>query len=295
MKKIFGISLGALFAAVPMMAGAANIDLSANGHGNIEAGDQNKAVSVSYVKGAYNELGTAINTKQDQLKNGETNISSAVSSEVRATESADNATLVTELAVRNAIVSAITSAGDAATTKINALDSTVTQAAASDTLAVTITEEDGKLTSVSATIASGTVTKDALSEAVQSSLNKADAAATATALAAETTARETADSALGGRIDALESAGYITKDVNDLTNYTTTTDLQSAYATKTGVEKTINNVSYTANLNNTAVTGSVTAMSEWGSSATSAIAMTGSVTNSAVTVTRSGNASYTAQ
>lgn len=295
MKKIFGISLGALFAAVPMMAGAANIDLSANGHGNIEAGDQNKAVSVSYVKGAYNELGTAINTKQDQLKNGETNISSAVSSEVRATESADNATLVTELAVRNAIVSAITSAGDAATTKINALDSTVTQAAASDTLAVTITEEDGKLTSVSATIASGTVTKDALSEAVQSSLNKADAAATATALAAETTARETADSALGGRIDALESAGYITKDVNDLTNYTTTTDLQSAYATKTGVEKTINNVSYTANLNNTAVTGSVTVLSEWGSSATSAVTMTGSVTNSAVTVTRSGNASYTAQ
>lgn len=294
MKKIFGISLGALFAAVPMMAGAANIDLSANGHGNIEAGDQNKAVSVSYVKGAYNELGTAINTKQDQLKNGETNISSAVSSAVRET-GADNATLVTELAVRNAIVSAITDAGDAATTKINALDSTVTQAAANDTLAVTITEEDGKLTSVSATIASGTVTKDALSEAVQSSLNKADAAATATALAAETTARETADSAMDARVDALESAGYITKDVNDLTNYTTTTDLQSAYATKTGVEATINNVSYTANLNNTAVTGSVTAMSEWGSSATSAITMTGSVTNSAVTVTRSGNASYTAQ
>lgn len=249
MKKIFGISLGALFAAVPMMAGAANIDLTANGHGNIEAGDQNKAVSVSYVKGAYNELGAAINTKQDQLKNGETNISSAVSSAVR-TEGADNSTLVTELAVRNAIVSAISSANNAATS------------------------------------------------AATSALNSAKSYADSVASAAETAAKSYADgldSAMDARVDALESAGYITKDVNDLTNYTTTTDLQSAYATKTGVEKTINNVSYTANLDNTAVSGTVTAMSEWGSSATSAITMSGSVTNSAVTVTRSAAASYIAQ
>ena len=175
MKKIFGISFGALFAALPMMAGAANIDLTTNGHGNIEAGDQNKAVSVSYVKGAYNELGAAINTKQDQLKNGETNIDSAVSSAVRET-GADNATLVTEKAVRDAIVSAI----------------------------------------------------------------------------------------------------------NSVTN-----DLQSGYATQSGVANTINNVTYTASLDNTAVTGTVTAMSEWGSSATSSVTMSGSVTNSAVTVSAS--------
>jgi hypothetical protein len=175
MKKILGISLCAFFSALPIMAGAANIDV-VNGHGKIVDGDANKAVSVSYVKGAYNELGAVINKKQDQLKNGETDISSAVSSAVRDENGADNATLVTEKAVRDAIVSAI-----------------------------------------------GSVTND----------------------------------------------------------------LQSGYATQSGVANTINNVTYTASLDNTAVTGTVTAMSEWGSSATSSVTMSGSVTNSAVTVSAS--------
>lgn len=47
-----------------------------------------------------------------------------------------------------------------------------------------------------------------------------------------------ADSALlGGRLDAIENAGYITKDVNNLTYYTTTTDLQNTYATKMKVKQ----------------------------------------------------------
>ena len=51
-------------------------------------------------------------------------------------------------------------------------------------------------------------------------------------------AKEQADSALlGGRLDAIENAGYITRDVDDLTNYTTTAELQNIYATKAKVKQ----------------------------------------------------------
>ena len=51
-------------------------------------------------------------------------------------------------------------------------------------------------------------------------------------------AKEQTDSALlGGRLDAIENAGYITKDVDDLTHYTTTAELQNTYATKAKVKQ----------------------------------------------------------
>ncbi len=104
MKKIFGISLVALFAAVPMMAGAA--DLTPNTPADTDA---QKVAAVSYVKGAYNAVASAVNTKQDQLKVGDADIDTAVvaSSAISSTAAAANdGKLVTEKAVLTAIEAA---------------------------------------------------------------------------------------------------------------------------------------------------------------------------------------------
>ena len=76
MKKIYGISLVALFAAVPLMAHATDVTPISN--------VQNVAdiVSTSYVKGAYNDLAGYINTKADKT---------ALESEVQTRDDADKA------------------------------------------------------------------------------------------------------------------------------------------------------------------------------------------------------------
>ena len=56
-------------------------------------------------------------------------------------------------------------------------------------------------------------------------------------------AKEKADSTtLGHRLDAIENAGYITKDVDYLTYYTTTTILENTYATKAEVTTNVDSV-----------------------------------------------------
>ena len=61
MKKIFGISLVAVFAAMPMMAHATDVP-------NVPMATTGDALTTqSYVKGAYNALAGYINTKQDKI------------------------------------------------------------------------------------------------------------------------------------------------------------------------------------------------------------------------------------
>jgi len=87
---------------------------------------------------------------------------------------------------------------------------------------------------------------------------KADSLALSTLIDANTgkintlAAKEKADSlALGQRIDAIQNAGYITKDVDDLTYYTTTTVLENTYATKEALELLSSQVNtMLSNLNN---------------------------------------------
>ena len=74
---------------------------------------------------------------------------------------------------------------------------------------------------------------------------KADASSTSSAistletnLSSEASTRSSADTALGNRITTLENAGYITKAVNDLTNYYT----KSNTYTKTEVNNLIGNL-----------------------------------------------------
>lgn len=301
MKKILGISLVALFAAVPMMAGAADMTKVGTAEG-----DAGKVATVSYVKGAYDAVADVVNTKQDQLKVGNTEVSASVSSAVRTT-GADDATLVTEKAVRDAITSAVSDAGSNATTAIAALDSTVSQTAGDDGLAISIVEEDGKLKSVTASIASGTYDASGAAATAESNAKSYADTKKTEAISAAATAMNSAlenystttqmNSAISSAITDLNLAGsYDVKGaaasaLADAKDYADGLDsamdarvdvleaansaLAGTYATKTGVENAIEKASYTAALSNTAVTGTVNAMAVWGSDSTTTVAMTG--------------------
>lgn len=95
MKKLLGISLLAVFAVAPMIARAADATLFLE-----PITVTSDVATTSYVKGAYNELGTVINTKQNQLQNtSELSISDTVLTSVRGVENASDTNLVTEKAV----------------------------------------------------------------------------------------------------------------------------------------------------------------------------------------------------
>ena len=135
------------------------------------------------------------------------------------------------------------------------LDATQSQTAGADGLALSITEVDGKVTAISGSIAANTYDAyGAAGNAETAAKNYADSLNTAMntrVTAAEssiTTLEGDADTAgsvayqiadaisdvnssateLAGRVKTLEDAGYITKDVADLTNYTTTDDMNTA-------------------------------------------------------------------
>ena len=208
MKKILGISLVALFAAVPMMAGAADLTEKTP-----SATDAQKVAAVSYVKGAYNAVASAVNTKQDQLKVGDADVSSAVSSEVRVDGQADNATLVTEKAVRDAIKAADTTAAAA----ISGLDDRLD--AAEDSIDILTSEDSATEGSVAHAEASAAAAAAAASAAQQS----ADSALASFANYTTTTAMNTA---LNSKIDktAIDTA---------LDGDSTDTDVASARAAHT--------------------------------------------------------------
>jgi len=306
MKKILKVSLGALFAALPMMAGASNMaDAPTVADGN------KKVATVSYVIGAYDATKTAVNSKQDQLKNATgSNISSTVSSAIRAAtgeNAADNETLVTELAVRTAVDSALASANNA----ISNLNSEVSQVEGTDAPAITITEQAGKLTSVTASIGAGTISSAALatSAVITDKINakavttaKIDDKAVTSAQIADNTITagqiatsaveadeiatsavinsKIADSAVTfGKIDSTAVASTISSTVAGASDSKLATEkaiasaiaginstLTDDFATKTGVQNLIKHADY--NLTNSAVTGHIIAMSDWGDSAT---------------------------
>jgi len=292
MKKILGISLVALFAAVPMMAGAADMTKVGTAEG-----DAGKVATVSYVKGAYDAVADVVNTKQDQLKVGNTEVSASVSSAVRTT-GADDATLVTEKAVRDAI----TAADSALTESVTALGSRVTTAEGKITTLTGSSATEGSVAHAEASAATAKSAADNAAAAASAAQQSANSALQSFANYSTTTQMNTAISSaitdlnLAGTYDAKGAAANALADAKEyadsaLEDYTKTTALESAYATKTGVENAIEKASYTAALSNTAVTGTVNAMAVWGSDTTTTVAMTGSVTSGAVAV--SADANYT--
>lgn len=111
MKKL-GVSLVAILVGLPMMAQAA-----VQSPADVTVDTTKHVAATSFVQGAYNALAgvardhatqidantTAIAGKQAQLTNGTNNVGATVGTSVRATGTADDITLVTEKAVRDAI------------------------------------------------------------------------------------------------------------------------------------------------------------------------------------------------
>ncbi len=67
MKKLLNISVIAALAISPLVANAADLTQAQMDKADIVTADANRMATTGYVKGAYTELGTAINTKQDKL------------------------------------------------------------------------------------------------------------------------------------------------------------------------------------------------------------------------------------
>lgn len=119
MKKL-GISLVAVLVGLPVAARADITPITLLGNPAGTVASNTNVATTSYVKGAYNDLAGHINTnvaainanttaiagKQAQLTNGTANVSATVATSVRAAGTADDATLVTEKAVRDAIANA---------------------------------------------------------------------------------------------------------------------------------------------------------------------------------------------
>ena len=271
MKKLLGISLIAVLAVSPMMAKAVDATATEPTAANPVA-DTNVAA-----KGPQYAL-------QPEVAADSTSLATA-----KYVKGAYNAAIKAVNKVAADATSGITSA-------INNLDSTVSQTAGADGLALTVVEENGKITSVTGSIAANTydaygAADDALTSAnaytdgkitalssVYDAKGAADTALTSakaytdeeatrakaaeaalnTAIGSETTRATAAESALDTRINALETAN-------------------STFATKTQVTANIN--AATASASNVSldvagsVTGNVPAMLEWGDTSASSIAL----------------------
>ena len=73
MKKLIGVSLIAMLAVGPLAANARDLTSDELAHATIVASDATNVATTGYVKGAYTELGTVINTKQDKLSETQLN------------------------------------------------------------------------------------------------------------------------------------------------------------------------------------------------------------------------------
>jgi len=201
MKKLLGISLVAAMTVSPMIASAENVDLISTPIIPSPA-----IATISYVKGAYNVLGNAVNSKQDQLKAGNADVDSSVVLSTGIAESVEAAAetkLMSEKAIMTAIEAAQSSASYDDTElagKVETLEGTVGNASsglvqavntlngdASTPGSVAKAEADAKAYAADGShLTAGTVAKTALASGVQTSLDKADGAVQSASLANKT-------------------------------------------------------------------------------------------------------------
>ena len=150
MKKISIISLVAVLAATPMMAQAAGRTVSKANYAGPSQTSTNVA-STSYVQGAYKAASDRIDALVDDTA-------------VAAKEGGYKAIVAGEsvgynlVALDSAVASATSAASTALTSAINDLDAEVSANSTTDDVLVTVTEANGVLTGVSATINDSAVT-----------------------------------------------------------------------------------------------------------------------------------------
>lgn len=217
MKNLLGISLAAVLAVSPLMAGAADVDTTAAAS---VTGDSTTLSTVSYVKGAYSALATGVNSKQDKIDDLAT-IRSGAAAGATALQSADIATSLT---------------AESDNTKAAGAKATydAIQAAKNDntTLAGRVSTAEGKITTLEGTVgdaSSGLVKGVTDNAAAITVLNGNDTQAGSVAKTvkdAVDAATTTLNTAIGAKAN---SADVYTKTAAD-----------DKFATQTGVVATIN-------------------------------------------------------
>ena len=257
MKKLLGISLVAVLTATPLMASAADLTQDQMAKANIVAGDDKQVAAVSYVKGAYTELGTAINTKQDKLTQDQLQ----AITDVAGKQDALNETQMA--AVNSGITTAKVSQYDAyATGKQDTItDQNKLSAGLVSGLATVATTGNASDLNEDTTHRLVTDTEKATWNAKQDALTSAQQAAVDSGITSEKVAA----------YDALKTAS-------------------AEYATKTGVVNTVNAATASGDAD-LAVTGSVTGsvtgnvpvLATWGNSTATTVALAdGTLTNGAI-------------
>ncbi len=283
MKKLLGISLVAVLAATPLMAGAADLTPEQLAHGAIvqangdNPGDTAKMATVSYVKGAYTELGNAINTKADKsaLTAEETRakgIESGLQSAINTLNGDENTEGSVDKKIADAISEVNTAAADledrveaneGAITKLNGNDQTV------GSVAYAVAQE---------------------------------ASARATAVSNEATTRSTEDTRLEGLIDAEEAARIAADGVlTTLNEGLSQTNLVSAINSEntrakqaeSNLQTAINNLNTGANttyakkvgvtqtITDSTISGTVPVVTDWASQTEGTVAINARITGAA--------------
>lgn len=205
--------------------------------------------STSYVQGAYNVLGKAINAIDTDLSDNyatKEELSDETNARTTADTALDNRVTTAEGKISTAegkITALETTVGDASSGLVKDVadlqNSANTYQAKSDSTVAA----KGNYINAGTGVAANLTALDTQVKTNADAIATKAAATDLTALGNRVTAAEgdisglkTADTELDGRLDTLEAAGYITKDVNDLTNYTTTTGMNTAISNAVATE-----------------------------------------------------------
>ena len=175
MKKFLNISVIAALAILPLAANATDLTSEQMAYANPTTADATKVATTAYVKGAYKELGTAINSKQDKLSDTDLAAISSVSSltgrvgdletavEGKAAAS-DVTALTTRVSTAESDITALETAveGKAAASDVTALTTRVSTAESDITALEAASATHATKTGVTATITASSVTVPAL-------------------------------------------------------------------------------------------------------------------------------------
>ena len=278
MKKILGISLVAVLAATPLMARAADLTADQLAHGNIIAasennlGDANRMATVSYVKGAYTELGTAINTKADKT---------ALEAEASARELADQGlqSAITTLNGDSTVTGSVDKKIADAISTVNTAASDLAGRVTANETAIGVLNGSGE-GSVAAAVAAEATLRQSADNTLQSNItDEANARQSADRtlqdhIDEEATARTQADTAINNKIGATAltttnqtltgAIEEVKQSVSTLSGAANTT-----YAKKVGVTQTISD---------STISGTVPVVTDWANQTAGTVAINASIT-----------------
>ncbi len=233
MKKLLNISVIAALAILPLAANATDLTDEQLAYANPTTDDGTTVATAQYVKGAYNELGKAINTKQDKLTPAQLKAIQDVSGLDTRLGTAETNIEALKTAVGNATAGLVKDVADLQTNKQDKLSDTQLNAVNSGITSKKVTDYDNLVTN-----SANFITKD-----VDNLTNYTTTTAMNTALAdkqdklSETQLKAVDSGITSEKVTDYDnlvttSANFITKDVDNLTNYTTTAGMNTALAKK---------------------------------------------------------------